>query len=56
MRSEFIGVDMASGPDRTVIILHPCVREIDPDYVAELEAMENVELIWQEQLPTGDKS
>ena len=49
-RTEIIGVDLASGPDRTVIVLHPCIRKWDPDYVAELEAMEGVEIIWQESV------
>ena len=47
-QTEILGVDMASGHDRTVVILHPCMKELDPDYVAELEAMESVELIWQD--------
>ena len=47
---DITGVDMASGPDRTVVILHPQMRDWDPDYVAELEAMENVELHWLKRL------
>ena len=41
---------MAVGPDRMVIVLHPSVREWDPEYVRELEAMESVELIWMESV------
>lgn len=49
-----IGMDMAApGSDRTVIVLHPMIREIDPLYVTWLESQKNVELIFQESLPTG---
>ncbi len=49
-RNYIIGIDVASGSDRCVVVLHPFMKELDPDYVTELEAMENVELIWQEDL------
>ncbi len=48
MSAGILGIDMASDPARTIIIMHPYMKELAPDYVAELEAMESVELIWQD--------
>ena len=51
--ATMIGIDLASGPDKTVIILHPCMKMWDPEYIAELEAMEGVELIWMDSVLSG---
>ncbi len=44
-KPTYTGVDLASEPDRTVIILPSWAEKADPEFVAELRRMESVELV-----------